>query len=379
MPFCTVFLPAAAKYKMGAIFMKKALAVILTFIILTLSAVYVSAEDADINGANWMSSIDGSIPVTAINMPGSHDCATQYIYASLFARTQSLSVLQQLYSGVRYLDVRLKVSGENILAVHSFLNCKTSIGLFPENLTAENIVSDCRSFLERNPGETVLFLLKQEDSKEDAELFSKFYDELIAPCPGLWYLQNRIPDLDEVRGKIVLLRVADADPARFDDSNSGLNFEKYPYIESTDIDDFRIASIKKRERGVAGYMYVQDSYLIEGTKKTEAIAGFFDSGLLPCDFNICCTNAHNKKSPYANAKQINAFLSSYDFKEGKTYGIVVMDFVTKELCERIYMTNSPVMKNSPNAAELPEFGESYTFMGKLFEIIRDFLLKIAVY
>ena len=81
--------------------MKKTLAVILTFIILTLSAVYVSAADAGINGANWMSSVDGSLPVTAINMPGSHDCATQYIYASLFARTQSLSVLQQLYSGVK--------------------------------------------------------------------------------------------------------------------------------------------------------------------------------------------------------------------------------------------------------------------------------------
>ena len=56
-------------------YMKKTLAVILTFIILTLSAVYVSAADADINGANWMSSVDGSLPVTAINMPGSHDSA----------------------------------------------------------------------------------------------------------------------------------------------------------------------------------------------------------------------------------------------------------------------------------------------------------------
>ena len=127
-------------------------------------------------------------------------------------------------------------------------------------------------------------------------------------------------------------------------------------------------------------MYVQDSYMVEGTKKTETIANFFESGLLKCDFNICCTNAHNKKSPYANAKEINAFLSSYEFKEGKTYGIVVMDFVTKELCERIYMTNSPVMTNSPNAAETPKFSESYAFLGELFEIIRDFILKIiAVY
>ena len=359
--------------------MKKTLAFILTFVILALSAVCVSAADADINGANWMSSVNGSLPVTAINMPGSHDCATQYIYASLFARTQSLSVLQQLYSGVRYLDVRLKVSGESILAVHSFLNCKKSMGLFPENLTAKDIVSDCRSFLEKNPGETILFLLKQEDTKEDTELFSKFYDELIAPCPGLWYLENRIPNLDEVRGKIVLLRVADADSARFDDSNSGLNFEKYPYIESTDTDDFHYYPIRSNRIAFVGYMYVQDSYMIEGAKKTETITNFFDSGLLQSDFNICCTNAHNKKSPYANAKEINAFLSSYEFKEGKTYGIVVMDFVTKELCERIYMTNSPVMTNNPNAAEIPEFKGSYSFLGELFEIIRDFLLRIAVY
>lgn len=359
--------------------MKKASAIILSAIILIASAISVSALSGNINGANWMSSLNGSVPITAINIPGTHDSATQYVSFSRFARTQSMSILQQLYSGVRYLDIRLKIKSNSIIAVHSVATCKKSIGLFPENLTAKDIVYDCKDFLEKNPGETILFLIKQEDEKKDTVLFSKFYDELIVPFPQLWFTENRIPDLDEVRGKIVLLRNAIADSSRFDDSTGGINFESYPYIETQELYDYRYGYISSSDHGFGSFMYVQDSYMLEGEKKIATIEGFWEETLYTSDFNICCTNAHNKKSPVANAKEINAFLSSYDFKEGGYYGIVSMDFATKELCEKVYMTNSPIMTNTPSLAEIPRFSGSYTFMGRIFEIIRDFFVKTVVY
>ncbi len=362
--------------------MKKTLAIILALLILSFSVLTVSAvENGGINGSNWQSAVDGSLPITAINMPGTHDSAARYLYFSTRARTQSLSVLQQLYAGVRYLDVRLALSGNNILAMHGVLNCKKELGLFAQNLTAKDIVSDCKKFLEQNPGETILFLLKQEESEKNKKLFTRFYDELIAPSPELWYTKNKIPVLDEVRGKIVLLRVAEADKSRFGNSNSGINFETYPYIGSTDMNDFRFKKIISLDKRLlsepVGYMFVQDSYKIEGENKTKVIANFFADNLSENHFNICCTNANNIKTPYANAKKVNAFLSSYDFKAGGVYGIVAMDFATAELCERIYMTNLPSMTNTPNAANSVGYGESFGFLGELIFKLKNLFLKLS--
>lgn len=358
--------------------MKKTLAILLALIVLSLSAVSVAAATDGINGANWLSALDDSLPITAINMPGTHDSAARYVNFSSLARTQSLSIPQQLCSGVRYFDMRLNVKGKKIVAYHSVIPCKKSIGLFAPDITANDIVSDCKSFLEQNPGETVLFLLRQEGLTRDKEFFGKFYDDIIAPSPELWFTENRIPTLGEVRGKIVLLRSCELDASRFETANSGINFEDYPYISSTDTDNFRFKAIEEADGEIVGYMYVQDSYKVEGEKKTKTIASFFDDNLSENHFNICCTNANNLKNPYANAKHINAFLSSYDFKAGSVYGIVSMDFATPELCERIYMTNLPLMTSTPNAANITEYGESYGFLGELMLKIRDFFLRLTL-
>lgn len=361
--------------------MKKTLALILALLILSFSVLTVSAaENSGINGSNWQSAVDGSLPVTAINMPGTHDSAARYLYFSSRARTQSLSVLQQLYAGVRYLDVRLTLNGSSILAMHGVLNCKKQLGLFARDLTANDIVSDCEKFLEQNPGETILFLLKHEGRGNSKKLFTRFYDELIAPSPELWYTENRIPVLDEVRGKIVLLRVAEADESRFDNKTAGLNFKTYPYISSTEMNSFCFRSIDSLDKRLlsepVGYMLVQDSHKIEGEKKTEVIANFFADNLSENHFNICCTNANNVKTPYANAKKVNAFLSSYDFKSGGVYGIVAMDFATAELCEKIYMTNLPNMTNTPNTANSIGYGESFGFLGELIFKLNNLFLKL---
>ena len=36
-------------------------------------------EKDKINGANWMSGLCSDLPITAINMPGTHDSATKYL------------------------------------------------------------------------------------------------------------------------------------------------------------------------------------------------------------------------------------------------------------------------------------------------------------
>lgn len=373
--------PTQTSYiKREAIITKKTLSLLLAFLLgISVCAFAVSAGSTAVNGANWMSTIDGSVPITEINIPGTHDSMTRYIPASIISRTQTMSVSEQLYSGVRYLDIRANIIGGELVGVHSFLSCKESYGLFSNALSVKSVVEECKKFLSENNGETVLFLFKHENTEAEQEVFSRFYDECIEPDTDAWFLENRVPDLGEARGKIVLLRYSEADRTRFNDKNSGLNFESYPYLDADDSDFFPYRSIYSYDESTAiAYMHIQDSFKLEESKKIEAIKGFFDSPHFFHDFEICCTNTTKSKPAYVSSRQINDFLMSYDFVAGKVYGIISVDFATKELCEKIYMTNEPLMTNAPAESRVPSFTESYGFLGKLFETIRDFILKLLV-
>ncbi len=356
--------------------MRKVLALIMCMILAFGTTVCVSAQEkttAAVNGSNWMSAIDGATPVTAINMPGTHDSASRYALPfNMISRTQSKSIPGQLYSGVRYFDMRFELlDGEKLIAVHSITNCKRSFGLFAKNLTAEEIVTSCIDFLKANPKETILFQVREDDGDAGVELYNYFYKNCIENNSRYWYTENRIPTLDEVRGKIVLLRVVSVDTNKFNDSSSGINFSGYPYIGGTETIDFRRRDIKKLSGETYAQMYVQDSYKIGGDAKWEAVTTFLESDLNPSDFNICLTSGTEPATPFFNAKVINPKLEKYNFKTGKTYGIIAMDFATEELCEKIYMTNENIMTNTPEKATEYKKDASYALFGRTLALLRN--------
>lgn len=173
-------------------------------------------EKDKINGANWMISLCSDLPITAINMPGTHDSATKYVRFKPICNTQNLTIEEQLQIGVRYLDMRFELKdGRKLVAVHSIADCKKERGLNSADLTAADTVNMCEIFLKENPGETILFQLKEDDGDAGIALFGEFYAQCIRGREELWYLENRIPALGEVRGKIVLLRVVGVDASHF--------------------------------------------------------------------------------------------------------------------------------------------------------------------
>ena len=208
------------------------------------------SETDKINGANWMSSLCSDLPITAVNMLGTHDSATKHIRFKPICNTQNLTIEEQLQIGVRYLDMRFELKdGRKLVAVHSIADCKKERGLKAADLTAADTVNIKGSFLKENPGETILFQLKEDDGDAGIALFGEFYAQCIRGREELWYLENRIPALGEVRGKIVLLRVVGVDASHFDDKTCGIDFSAYPYVGSRDILDFRRRDMKKLSDG----------------------------------------------------------------------------------------------------------------------------------
>lgn len=345
--------------------LKKAVSFFLTLLLLFSfsSVIFANAADApEINGSNWMSAVDGNVPITAINIPGTHDSATTYCTFSLFSQTQFMTIEAQLYAGVRYLDMRLEYRDGEFYSVHGISDCRVSDSIFSEKLTAAHTIDVCKRFLDKNPGETVLFLLKEENSSEGYNFFESFYSRYIQGDEESWYLENKTPSLNEAKGKIVLLRNPGVSSEKFNNSNSGINFSRYPYIGGTEVIDFRKCDISSLEgsSGTYSYMLVQDSYKLAPKEKWESMSAFWEQGLDKADYNINMANCTGGLPfPIFTACKVNAELSEYDFSADGYYGIVGLDFATKELCKKIFMSNTfSAEPNEPSetpASAIPSF------------------------
>jgi 1-phosphatidylinositol phosphodiesterase len=108
--------------------------------------------DELISHTSWMRDIPDDTPVTALNIPGTHNsgCADGPLG---FAETQDLDVPEQLNSGIRFLDIRLALSEDNLFVHHDVIYMDKSY---------TDVLDMCASFLEKHPSETILMSIKDE-------------------------------------------------------------------------------------------------------------------------------------------------------------------------------------------------------------------------
>lgn len=167
-----------------------------------------------------------------LTIPGTHDSGARY--GGPWTECQNTTVAEQLSSGIRFLDVRCRITGDSF-AIHH--------GASYQNLMFGDVLGACWDFLAEHPTETVLMRVKQEYSEESDAAFRRIFD-LYLDAKGwrpLFRIDPALPVLGEARGKVVLLAdnsglpgVRYADPALFDiqDEYMAEPFAKYPKIES---------------------------------------------------------------------------------------------------------------------------------------------------
>ncbi|KAJ9137297.1 Phosphatidylinositol-specific phospholipase [Pleurostoma richardsiae] len=173
--------------------------------------------------ASWMAAVPDATPLSAMTIPGTHDtCARSSVP---FVRTQYLTVTQQLALGIRFLDLRLRVRGEDggLYCYHGGMPID-----LPRYLPFESVMAEVFAFLRpagRPPTETVLVSINNDDSSEqeraDPAPFYAAVADAIARAPPLpdgtspWLVAPSAapPTLGAARGRAVLLRRYHADPA----------------------------------------------------------------------------------------------------------------------------------------------------------------------
>jgi hypothetical protein len=109
----------------------------------------------------WMRSQRGRI-LRNICLPGSHQSATYHMHQKLravpmvegWSRCQKLSIDQQLYGGIRFLDLRLMSRGADIWCHHNLVIC----------VKFKDVLESVRDFINDNRSE-IVFLYLTNDGK----------------------------------------------------------------------------------------------------------------------------------------------------------------------------------------------------------------------
>ncbi|MFE9728126.1 phosphatidylinositol-specific phospholipase C [Streptomyces sp. NPDC005794] len=181
---------------------------------------------------DWMAGIADATPLQRLTIPGTHDSGARF--GGPWTECQNTTIAEQLDSGIRFLDIRCRISGD-AYAIHH--------GASYQNLNFDDVLGACRDFLARRPSETVLMRVKQEYSEESDAAFRRIFDIYLdgKGWRSLLHLDPTLPDLGGARGKVVLLAdngglpgVRYADSALFDiqDDYMAEPFAKYPQVEA---------------------------------------------------------------------------------------------------------------------------------------------------
>lgn len=212
------------------------------------------------DGNNWITPLDGSIYVSQMSIPGSHDAATgedmATIVGDLFAKTQEQSIQKQWNLGVRAFDLRPALYETNPLRwpwedpdyqlwlYHGMTRVAVSWA------TAMNTI---KTNLASHPGEFAIVLFRHEDeSTPGKNNNSTDFDNYMTAWVNAnknWIV-NWKPDItiDECRGKVILI-------SRFGGSWDYGCFTGWSHDAAGTTTTVRNAS-----GSITGTMYVQDYY-----------------------------------------------------------------------------------------------------------------------
>ena len=181
---------------------------------------YSQSDTPETSHPAWMKWVPDYIKLSRMSIPGTHD--TMSLYGGDLIETQDLSLADQLKSGLRYFDIRIRMVDDEFKIVH---------GISDQYATFDDVLVACNNFLDSNPSETILLRADSTGvpptvaccityhplnctlSKE--EIFvQKYYNQ---PNGGKFWRQGTFgitnalssPTLGEVRGKIVLIQPFD--------------------------------------------------------------------------------------------------------------------------------------------------------------------------
>jgi hypothetical protein len=301
-------------------------------------------------GNNWITPLDDNIYLTQLSIPGTHDTFT---YADMVAegvsgnlartQTEGFDITKQLEMGIRAFDFRPARGGSGLFVenavwfYHGVVRIKVKFKAGLESLI---------SYLDSNPGECAVILLRHET--EISDLYSQSdWASMVNSILAEDNIKNHIvaysPDLTlkDVRGKIVIL-------SRMEDTYASSTLSGYGrlYGWAHGQEGTKTATISS-SNGSNYPVWIQDYYEISSDNpeyKWAAAKAFMDASATITDHQILVINhisgyvgtstADNYKQNAANTNpEAYKYISGSEKPTGNL-GIVLMDYVGSETVDK---------------------------------------------
>ncbi|WP_055601840.1 phosphatidylinositol-specific phospholipase C [Streptomyces aureus] len=190
------------------------------------------ARAAAVDTRTWLGAHPDGTPLVRLTIPGTHDSGARF--GGPWSECQNTTIAQQLAFGIRFLDVRCRVTGGSF-AIHH--------GASYQNMMFGDVLVACRDFLAAHPSETVLMRVKQEYSSDSDATFGAVFTDYLdnRGWRSLFRVGDTVPSLGEARGKVVLiadngglpgLKWWDGGAIALQDDWNALPNAKYPKIEA---------------------------------------------------------------------------------------------------------------------------------------------------
>lgn len=320
------------RFILSALVLLIALIILAYIVLMLIIPAFERVDQTEVPGsADWMKKLPDDIPIADIILPGAHDCATAGVQLAYFSRCQQLSVRRQLDAGYRYLDIRLGADGDRLRLMHGFTGCTKSLLPWSAPLYLEDVLADCYEFLDAHPTETILFTVKYEHGDISSTAFSELFLKQIADDADRWLITDRLPELSEARGKLVLFWRYSVQPK----TNSPAGLPLF-WSDQKNRDETSLHGVLQ-DNGMYT-IWVQDRYKYEANDKYTAFVTALDEaedGNLNIFF-LSTNGDHTFGHPAKYAIALNPRLLA---DATRLYGWVITDFASPALAQRIYREN----------------------------------------
>lgn len=206
------------------------------------------------SGNNWITPLDGSIYVSQMSIPGSHDAATgeemATIIGDIFAQTQENTLQVQWNLGIRCFDLRPAIYNPRLSSTNELWLYH---GMTRVSISWATAMNTIKANLTDHPGEFAIVLFRHEDEgtlgKDNNTTNFNTYMTNWVNANKSWIVDWR-PDItiDECRGKLILI-------SRFSGSWDYGCFTGWSHDEAGST-----TTVKNASGLASGTMYVQDYY-----------------------------------------------------------------------------------------------------------------------
>lgn len=288
---------------------------------------------------NWLKNIDGKTPLFNLNIPGTHDCVTQFVQFSHISKCQNMNIYEQLNLGIRALDIRVESRGDRLKMVHGIAKAFNKNNHFSPQMDMADVLDFCYKFLDENNSETIIFQFKNDSAKEMENCFDLLYNNYILKNKDKWFTENKNPTLDEARGKIVLIRRCKMyDNRDYKIEHCGIDFSKWIEQDTAVPEPLVLKTSGEFEMTFV----VQDRFKYKPIPRwNECIKPFLDKSKAFDGTYIInyLSTAGGLKGPYNNSKYINPRFMEYKLNRDFYYGTIYMDFPDSKITTKIIETN----------------------------------------